>query len=106
MPGMNKSSRTISLIQSMLVRLESGGASTALDALGVLDEIRRLERKWRGQVAEGSPRRIGADFREMGGWYRRWLAASRRILEREDAPQLRAECTRVDDELKTWSSPI
>ena len=99
MPGMNKSSRTISLILSSLARLETDASSSALDALGVLDEIRRLRRKWDEQVAAGSPRRIEADFREMNGWLRRWLLAARQVLARDDAPQLRAAIDEVQREL-------
>jgi hypothetical protein len=90
MPGMNKSSRTISLILASLARLETDESSSALDALVLLDEIRRLRRKWDAQVAANSPRRIDADFREMTGWLRRWTIASREVLTRDDVPQLRA----------------
>ena len=69
MPGMNRSSRTIRLIESSLHRLETDASPTSLDALGVLDELCRLERKWREQVAE------------LKGWYRRWLLASGRFNE-------------------------
>ena len=79
MPGMNRNSRTIRLIESSLHRLETDSATTTLDALGVLDELRRLERKWREQVAAGSTRRIDADFATLNGWYRRWLLACRRL---------------------------
>ena len=85
MPGMNRNSRTIRLIESSLHRLETDASSTSLDALGVLDELRRLERKWREQVAAGSPRRIDADFAELKGWYRRWLLASKQFNDREMA---------------------
>ncbi len=100
MPGMNKNSRTISLILSMLARLETDESSTALDALGLLDEIRRLRRKWDAQVAANSPRRIDADFREMTGWLRRWTLAARRVLARDDEPQLRAAVAEVAAELE------
>ena len=99
MPGMNKSSRTISLILASLARLETDGSATAMEALGLLDEIRRLRRKWDAQVAANSPRRIDADFREMTGWLRRWALASRRILARDDVPQLRAAVDEVQREL-------
>lgn len=99
MPGMNRSSRTISLILSSLARLETDESSTALDALGVLDEIRRLRRKWDEQVAAGSARRIESDFREMNGWLRRWSIAARRVLASDDAPQLRAAVDQVAVEL-------
>ena len=101
MPGMNKSSRSISLILSLLARLETDASSNALDALGLLDEIRRLERKWNDQVAASSPRRVEADFREMSGWYRRWLVAARAILARDDLPQLRAAIDEVERKLAT-----
>ena len=100
MPGMNKNSRTISLILSALARLETDESSTALDALGLLDEIRRLRRKWDAQVAANSPRRIEADFREMNGWLRRWVIASGAVLAREDVPQLRDAITQVQAELQ------
>lgn len=100
MPGMNKSSRTISLILASLARLETDEDATAFDALGVLDEVRRLRRKWDAQVAANSPRRIESDFREMNGWLRRWAVAARRIAGREDLPQLRQAIATVDDELQ------
>jgi multidrug resistance efflux pump len=100
MPGMNKSSRTIGLILSLLARLETDESSTALDALGLLDEIRRLRRKWDEQVAAGSPRRIEADFREMNGWLRRWTIAAKRVLARDDLTQLREAVDAVQRELK------
>jgi hypothetical protein len=103
MPGMNKSSRTISLIQSSLARLETDASSGALDALGLLDEMRRLERKWREQVAAGSPRRVEADFREMGGWYRRWIIAAKAIVPRDDLPRLRAAVSEVEALVASWS---
>ena len=99
MPGMNKNSRTISLILSNLARLETDGSSTALDALGVLDEIRRLRRKWDEQVAANSPRRIEADFAEMKGWLRRWTLASKRVLRTDDLPQLRQAIEEVQAQL-------
>ena len=99
MPGMNKSSRTISLILTSLARLETDEASTALDALGVLDKIRRLRRKWDEQVAAGSARRIDADFREMNGWLRRWTIAAKRVLPRDDAAQLREAIDTVQSAL-------
>ena len=73
MPGMSKSSRTVKLIEGSLLRLEvdsesgAAGETVVFDALGVLEEIRLLERKWREQAAAGSPRRIEADFATMKG---------------------------------------
>src|SRR3954463_6847826 len=99
MPGMNKSSRTIKLIETSLHRVETDPGASPLDALGVLDEIRRLERKWREQVAAGSPRRVEADFRTMEGWLRRWLLAGKAIIGRSpddnDRATLAAEVEKV-----------
>jgi hypothetical protein len=88
MPGMNKSSRTIQLIERSLHRLETDASSSSLDALGVLDEIRRLEKKWREQVAGGSPRRIEADFETMKGWLRRWILAASAIEAKEPGEKM------------------
>ncbi len=99
MPGMNRNSRTISLILTSLARLEADESSTALDALGLLEEIRRLRRKWDEQVAAGSARRIDADFREMSGWLRRWTIAAKRVLARGDVPQLREALDAVQSDL-------
>ena len=99
MPGMNRNSRTISLIERSLARLEIDESSSALDALGLLDEIRRLRRKWDEQVAAGSPRRIDADFREMTGWLRRWTIAAKRVVATDDLPQLRESIDTVQREL-------
>ena len=100
MRGMNRNSRTIALIERSLHRLETDDSSTSLDALGLLDEVRRLRRKWDEQVAAGSPRRIESDFREMNGWLRRWSIAARRILITEPLPQLREAAETVAAELE------
>jgi len=106
MPGMNKASRTIKLIEASLHRIENDSNASPLDALGVLDELRRLERKWREQVAAGSPRRIDADFRTMSGWYRRWLLTAREMEKRPGAEahglavRLSEEIDRVTKELR------
>ena len=50
MPGMNRNSRSIRLIETYLADLESG------------------------------PRASPADFKTMAGWYRRWLLAARRVV--------------------------
>ena len=79
---MNPNSRTIKVIETSLHRLEQDVAhtpsdeATALAAVGLLDEIRRLERKWVEQVAAGSRRRKPTDFCVMEGWCRRWLRAT------------------------------
>ena len=99
MPGMNKSSRTIAMILSALARLETDASSTALEALALLDEIRRLRRKWDEQVKANSPRRIERDFREMAGWLRRWALAADGIVARDDVPQLRIAIAAVRREL-------
>jgi hypothetical protein len=59
---MNPNSRTVKIIETSLARLEAavaapladGGESARMDALGLLDEIRRLERKWVEQIAAAS----------------------------------------------------
>jgi hypothetical protein len=98
---MNKSSRTIAMILSALARLEADSSSTALDAIIVLDEIRRLRRKWDEQVKANSPRRIERDFREMAGWLRRWAFAADQILAKDDLPQLRIAIADARRELET-----
>ena len=91
MPGMNKTARQYRLIESFFDGVENDPNATAADAMLLLDEMRRLERKWREQVTAGSPRRIESDFRTLEGWYRRWLLASRNVLQRgEDAALRRA----------------
>jgi hypothetical protein len=80
MPGMNRNSRSIRLIETYLAELEANERATPADAMLVLDEIRRLRRKWDEQVAAGSPRRIASDFKAMQGWLRVWVLAARRVL--------------------------
>ena len=85
---MNPNSRTIKVIERSLHRVEQAAGAAAgaaqadeaaLDALGLLDEIRRLERKWQEQVAAQSPRRKPTDYLAMEGWCRRWLAATAKV---------------------------
>jgi hypothetical protein len=100
MPGMNRNSRSIRLIETYLAELEANENAAPADALLVLDEIRRLERKWNEQVAAGSPRRIASDFKTMQGWLRRWLLPVRRILARGEDETLRTAVADVERGLK------
>src|SRR4051794_33218628 len=102
MPGMNKHSYTVSIIQKSLDQLESDPSSGAMEALGIFDELRRLERKWREQVEQGSPRRIESDFATLNGWYRRWIVAAKAVVACENLPQLRDSITTVESTLANW----
>ncbi len=100
MPGMNRNSRSIRLIETYLADLEANENAAPADALLVLDEIRRLERKWNEQVAAGSPRRIESDFKTMQGWLRRWALATRRVLFAGSDEALDRAVRDVEDSLK------
>jgi hypothetical protein len=101
---MNPNSRTIKVIESSLARLEAAAVASpppagdavdaaALDALGLLDEIRRLERKWVEQIAAASPRRKPTDYAAMEGWCRRWLRATSAIAPAGLSPQVASMLT-------------
>jgi hypothetical protein len=106
MPGMRRNSRTIHLIESSLHRFEIESETTpaspeiVLLARSVLDELRRLENKWRAQVAAGSPRRIDADFRTLQGWYKRWLAAARTVSRNSNPPALEPEIREIQSAIE------
>ena len=100
MPGMNRNSRSIRLIETYLADLEANESATPADAMLVLDEIRRLRRKWDEQVAAGSTRRIAADFKTMNGWLRRWLLAARRGLAGSADEPLERAVRDVEDTLR------
>ena len=100
MPGMNRNSRSIRLIETYLADLEANENASPADAMLVLDEIRRLERKWNEQVAAGSPRRIESDFKTMQGWLRRWLLPVRGIFARQADEALRTAVADVERGLK------
>ena len=100
MPGMSKSSRVVRLIEASFDALEHDPNASALDAILLLDELRRLERKWRGQVEAGSPRRIESDFHTLEGWYRRWVIASTRVLERGGDATLQHAIGQVEESLR------
>ncbi len=99
-PGMNRNSRSIRLIETYLADLEADENATSAEAMLVLDEIRRLERKWNEQIAAGSPRRIESDFKTMKGWLRRWLLPVRSILMREGDEKLRTAVSDIERGLK------
>jgi hypothetical protein len=108
---MNPNSRTVKIIETSLARLEAavaapmadGGESAGMDALGLLDEIRRLERKWVEQIAAGSPRRKPTDYAVMEGWCRRWLRATSRLTDPPGPPGsgLSAQRAVVEQEIRT-----
>ena len=97
---MNRNSRSIRLIETYLADLDANEAASSADALLVLDEIRRLERKWNEQVAVGSPRRIESDFKTMQGWLRVWLLAARRVLARQSDEALTRAVRDVEEALR------
>ncbi|HEX8915186.1 MAG TPA: hypothetical protein VF796_22735 [Humisphaera sp.] len=88
---MNKNNRTYLLITRSLDRLEATVASSAslppadaeqaaMDAVGLLDELRRLRRKWDEQAAEGDPRRSPSDFRTHDQWLARWRLVAGKLM--------------------------
>ena len=88
---MNKNNRTYLLITRSLDRLERAAGSperlapeqldaAAMDAVGLLDELHRLRRKWDEQAADDDPRRTPADFRTHDQWGRRWCLAADRLI--------------------------
>ena len=105
MPGMNKTARQYRLIESLFEELESGEAKTPADAMLLLDELRRLERKWREQVDAGSPRRIDSDFRTLQSWYRRWVMVGKRLLGTSADGALRGAIDDVERMLRKEETP-
>ena len=88
---MNKNNRTYLLITRSLDRLESAAGppgrltpepldAAAMDAVGLLDELRRLRRKWDEQATGNDPRRVPADFRTHDQWVGRWRLAADRLI--------------------------
>lgn len=89
---MNKNNRTYLLITGTLDRLEKAGEradgltpdaanEAAMAAVGLLDELRRLRRKWDEQAAANDPRRTPGDFRAHGQWLKRWRFAASRVAD-------------------------
>ena len=108
---MNPNSRTVKIVETSLARLEAAiaatpstaaGELTAMEAIGLLDEIRRLERKWVEQIAAGSPRRKPTDYAVMEGWCRRWLRATAvlTVLPEPIASKLAEERTVVERDIR------
>jgi hypothetical protein len=105
MPGMNKSSRTISLLTSLLAELESNLNRNVIEALAVLDELRRLQHKWDEQLEAGNPRRIKSDYAALQAWYLRWLKATESLVSTDPAglSAARAEVEeRIGDIEQRW----
>lgn len=98
---MNRNSRSIRLIETYLADLDANENAAPADAMLVLDEIRRLERKWNEQVAAGSPRRIASDFKAMQGWLRVWILAARRVLSEEHHDALSRAVAEVERSLQS-----
>ena len=98
---MNKNNRTYLLITRSLDRLDSAAASperltpeqlneAAMDAVGLLDELCRLRRKWDEQAAANDPRRTPADFRTHDQWLKRWWLAAGRLADAVRDPAIAA----------------
>jgi hypothetical protein len=90
MPDVSPSRRTIAQIEASLSRLENDPAPSAIDAIRIVDELRRLEREWREPVATPwrwvrrligrSPEwSVHTDLEALHRCYRRWKLASQRI---------------------------
>lgn len=103
---MNKNNRTYLLITTSLDRLDAAARSperltpeqagdAAMAAVGLLDELRRLRRKWDEQAAANDPRRTPADFRAHDQWVRQWQLAVGRLLPAVAEPGVTAALRRA-----------
>jgi hypothetical protein len=92
------SSRTLDILLHALHDLERSTQEVtdatrdevAGKALGVLDELDRMSKRWHSKADRGVKKRLG-DLNELEGWYRRWLAAAERV----DHPALASAIERV-----------
>ena len=70
---------TVTLIKRRLDDAEHADRVDLMELVGLHDELARLERKWRMQIAEQSERRKPeADIEKLNGWF----ARLDRLLER------------------------
>lgn len=66
--------------------VEGSAVSDVMELVGIWDELARVERKWREQMAEGSERRRAGDEEKMRGWYERLVRQIERGLRQADLP--------------------
>ena len=63
---------TVTLILHRLTAAELGNELEPMELIGLHDELSRVERKWRMQIAEGSERRKpDADMQKLNDWFAR-----------------------------------
>jgi hypothetical protein len=85
---------TLVLIQSRLTDAEVG-TPEAMELVSLADELSRVERKWREQIAAGSERRQPGDIPKLNGLFDRLQRQLERALRDRryidaEAPLLRA----------------
>ena len=105
--GVSTSSRRLRQIEGSLSRLENDPTPSAAEVIGVLEELRRLEREWHEPAA--APARwvrwlmrrstawsVDADLQALHRCYHRWKIASRRV----DDPQVTHLRQQLDREFR------
>jgi hypothetical protein len=70
---------TLVLIQSQLSDAEVG-VPQPMELISLADELSRIERKWREQIAAGSERRQEGDIPKLNGLFERVIRQMERLL--------------------------
>jgi len=96
---------TVDIIKRLFEKAEQG-EPTAMELIGLHDELSRLERKWRMQFAEGSERRQADDIDKLNLWFDRLTRLIERSLrlkpDSPDAPPLRNVIAACESRQRKW----
>ena len=66
-----RKAHSLELIERRLADAEAAVVVEPMELVGLHDELARLERKWREQIAAGSDRRRPGDPARLDGWFDR-----------------------------------
>lgn len=92
-----RTAHSVMLIQRRLRDAEVA-APDPLELVGIWDELSRIERKWREQIAAGSERRQRGDPQKLDDWFARLARQIERALRQGGFPD--AETALLRDALE------
>lgn len=92
---------TVDIIRRLLHDAETGDPEP-IALIGLWDELSRLERKWRLQWADRSPRRRPEHIDQLNGYFDRLQSQITRTLRRADDPALRQVLDQIAGRSRTW----
>jgi hypothetical protein len=81
-----RTAHSVEIFTKQLSDFENSSEPDAMTLIGLWDEIMRVDRKWREQIARGGDRRQPGDEAKVAGWFERLIRQIDRVLRTPKLP--------------------